>query len=158
MGGAPRGFHCFGASRLQPFATPEYLPFGEHYARVVSGLFERLARPIADGGARDHPARRTHCPELFIGALAGEQRLPLEPVLAMAEPACQVANKSERRAAGRRGRPHVVNRLFAADLKFPRFDPLLRDRRLQAPGACVLSPAFRRRLATNVSGPALWRN
>src|SRR5438093_9791553 len=98
---------------LQSFATPEYFPLGEHYARVVSGLFERLARPIADGRARDQPARRAHGPELFIKTLAGEQRLPLAPGLTMTEPVCQAANKSERRAVGCRGRQHVVKRLLA---------------------------------------------
>src|SRR5882672_395444 len=129
-------FILFRASRLQPLATPEDLPFGEHYARVVSGPFERLERPIANSRARNHPPRRAHVPELFIEALAGEQRLPLAPCFApcraMAEPTCQAANKSEQSAAGKPGCPHVVKRLFTADLKLPRFDPLLLDRRLQA--------------------------
>src|SRR5262249_37710897 len=42
--------------------------------------------------------------------------------------------KSEQRAMGGRGDPHIVKRLFTADLKLPWFDPLLRDRRLQAGG------------------------
>jgi hypothetical protein len=147
-------FILFWAPRLQPFAAPEDLPFGEHYARVVSGLFERLTRPIADGRERDHSPRRTHGPELFIEALAREQRLPLAPRFApcraTAEPLCQAANKSEQSATGKRGRPHVVKRLFAADLKLPWFDPLLRDRRLQPSSVYVRGAAFRPRLAAIV--------
>src|SRR5262249_36489590 len=89
---------------------------------------------------------RARGPKLLIEALAGKQRLPFSPPLAVSEPVCQAAKKSEQRAMGGGGDPHIVKPLLTADFKLPWLYPLLRGRRLQA--SSVRSTAFRRKCSS----------